>query len=145
MFDIKALDELLWECTWPTAVDADNLPEGVQVVSVHFFSLAVDKSKAHANKHRLEDLLREYPSEAWGHPLHPLREGPSYIEVGGAVDSQDRALRMFAIGEVMGLWTVVTPERLGIEGEEARDLAGGGFVMIDGFKRRPESSLNPLR
>lgn len=135
MFDLHELRRILDECTWPTAVDPEHLPDGCVVVNVHFFSLAIDKAKTEANKERLIQVLDEYPAEAWGHSIHDLKEGPSYIEVGGAVDSQDVALRLFAIGEAMGLWTVVTPERVGFEGDEARKLAGSGFVMIDGFLR----------
>lgn len=36
----------------------------------------------------------------------------------------------------LDLWTVITPEALGIVGEEAQKLAGMGMVMISGFEEK---------
>jgi hypothetical protein len=61
-------------------------------------------------------------------------EGPSYIHAGAVFLSQDNAFQLFALGQVLGLWQIITPETFGITGDDASELAGSGFVMIDGFR-----------
>ena len=60
--------------------------------------------------------------------------GPSCIQVGAQIDSQDAALRLYALGEVLGLWEVVTPGRRLVTGPEALQMARNGFVMMTGFR-----------
>jgi hypothetical protein len=75
----------------------------------------------------LAALLATYPQP------ERLAAGPSYIEVGAELGSQDMALRLFALGQVLGFWTLITPVTCGFAGEEARALAGQGWIMISGF------------
>ncbi len=44
------------------------------------------------------------------------------------------ALRLFALGKVLGFWNIITPETLGFKGEAADEFAGKGFVMMGGYK-----------
>ncbi len=39
-----------------------------------------------------------------------------------------------ALGQVLGLWRVITPVDLGITGAKAMDAAGLGYVMLSGYK-----------
>lgn len=82
-----------------------------------------------AATHRSEliDILRSYPEP------ERMEGGPSYIEVGGVIGDQGLALRLFALGHVLKLWRVITPETLGVDGEEAKTMAGIGYVMINGY------------
>lgn len=110
-------------------------PNGIVKVDCHFIVVGVDKAKAEAHKAELVALLKDWPSEAWGSPIPKLEEGPGYIHVGGAIGDQGAAFQLFALGQVLGLWQVITPEKLGItDPAEARQMAGSGFVMIDGFR-----------
>lgn len=131
--DIDKLEEIIRDCFPKEEVDPEHLPDHVVVVDVHFMKIGVDLNRARARRDELVALLNDYPIEAWGSPLHRLEEGPSYIEVGGAVDDQQRALVLFAIGEALGLWRVITPERMGITGPTADSMAGSGMVTIDGY------------
>lgn len=100
-------------------------------VDVVFMVIAVDRLRAEAAWPAVEDVLRSVNAS------HALRlvGGPSYIELAGILDcEQDTALRVMAIGEVLGKWSVMTPMSLGITGDAAREMAGMGFVMIDGFR-----------
>ncbi len=106
----------------------------LEKVDLHFIVIGVDKAKAETRRAELVSILRDWPTEAWGSPVHKLEQGPSYIEVGAVVEDQGAALQLFALGEVLRLWTVITPAKLGITGPEANNMAGMGFVMIDGFK-----------
>lgn len=105
-----------------------EIPEGLEQVDCHFITVGIDKAKAEEYRQELMGLLLDYPI-----PGH-LEQGPSYIEVGGVVGDQGMALRLFALGKVLGFWDVIIPEKLGITGSEADQMAGMGFVMISGFK-----------
>lgn len=96
-------------------------------VDCHFVKVGVNKYLAESRKEELISLLKTYPDQ------ERLKGGPGYIEVGGVVGDQGDAFRLFALGEVLGFWEVVTPGRLGIKGEDAKMMAGRGGVMITGF------------
>jgi hypothetical protein len=90
--------------------------------------VCVDQKKAQENKQNLIDILNTYPDP------ERLKGGPSYIEVGGVIGDQGTAFALFALGKVLGLWNVITPKTLGITGEQAREMAGMGFIMISGYE-----------
>jgi hypothetical protein len=96
-------------------------------IDCHFLWVGVDKAKAERWRADLVALLADYPEP------ERLAVGPSYIEVGAVIGDQGAAFQLFAIGEVLGLWTVITPERLGITGPTADDMAGRGYVMMSGY------------
>ena len=64
-----------------------------------------------------------------------ISKGPSYIEVGGWLGDQGTALCFFALGQRLGLWTVITPATLGMlrDTVEYKELAGRGMVMLSGY------------
>lgn len=109
---------------------ADHVPPELEQVDVHFEIVGVDKNRAEARRADLLGVLREWPDDR-------LAAGPSYIEAGGVVGDQGVALRLYALGQVLGFWQVITPERLGMTGETAERAAGAGYVMVTGF-RDPE-------
>ena len=107
----------------------DDAPDDLVQVDVVFEVIGVAVDKARARRDELIAILDAYPS------LDRLRGGPSYIEVGAEVGGQGAALRLFALGEVLGLWEVITPQKVGITVEAtAREMAGVGFVMISGYR-----------
>lgn len=97
-------------------------------VDCELLVIGVNKGKAEARKAELIEILKTYPR------IDRLAGGPSYIEVGAELGDQGAAFMLFALGEVLGLWNVITPKTLGIEGPEARQMAGLGFVMMSGWK-----------
>jgi hypothetical protein len=99
----------------------------LEKVDLEFLVIGVDR--AEAEKHRAEfiELLDTYPEP------ERLQGGPSYIEVGAAIGDQGAAFQLFALGKVLGLWDIITPKTLGFTGQQARDLAGSGFIMITGY------------
>lgn len=101
---------------------------GLETVDCEFLAIGVDRDRAEQHRAELLTILRAYPEP------DRLRGGPSYIEVGAVIGDQGAAFQLFALGEVLGLWMVITPAVMGFSGPEARDLAGRGFVMISGFK-----------
>ncbi len=77
----------------------------------------------------LDRLLRaHYPD------FKRLRDGPSYIEMGGELGDQGIALQLIGLGAVLGLWSVASPKALGFLPEESMELAGRGFVMPAGYR-----------
>lgn len=102
-------------------------PDTLEKVDVHFMTVGVDRARAEAHRVELIEILDRYPE-------HRLADGPSYIEVGGVIGDQGAALRLFALGQVLGFWTVITPATLGITGVDGDKLAGMGMVMTSGYK-----------
>ena len=100
---------------------------GVEMVDMEFVQIGVNVSKAQAIKGELAGILRSYPDPA------RLAGGPSYIEVGAVLGDQGAAFCLFALGKALGFWDVITPRFFGITGDEARAMAGQGFIMITGF------------
>lgn len=118
------------------AVSFDMMPHtdearpNVALVDCHFIKIGVDKAKAETLRSDLLELLADYPEP------ERLASGPSYIEVGGVIGDQGAAFQLFAVGEALGLWTVITPAKLGITGPMADQMAGRGYVMMSGYRAK---------
>ena len=106
--------------------ESEALPN-VEKIDVVFMIVGVNKEKAELHRNELIKILKTYPEP------ERFAGGPSYIEVGAAIGDQGSALRLFALGKVLGLWDIITPALFGMTGEEARKAAGMGYVMITGF------------
>lgn len=117
------------------SIDLRNYPEGEgpPLIDVHFFKV---RFLPYADKDAFLDYLRDMVKP--GHGVHNdvtaarLREGPSYIELGGWLGDQHLALYLMALGQHHGVWKVITPATIGLTGLPAADLAGRGFVTLDG-------------
>ena len=125
--DVDKLHGLLADVTSPF-YEGVTEDAGLAIVDCHFVVIGVDKVKAEARRGELVDLLAGYS------PPGRLAVGPSYIEVGGVLGDQGEAFRLFAVGEALGMWKVITPKTMGFEGRAAEQLAGQGFVMMSGYK-----------
>lgn len=105
--------------------------DGLEKVDLHFLIIGVDKAIAESHRAELVGLLNAYPQ------VDRLEQGPSYIEVGGEIGDQGAAFQLFALGNVLGFWDVITPGKMGFSGKEADSMAGNGFVMITGYRPAP--------
>lgn len=103
-------------------------PENLEKVDVEFIVIGVNKAAAEQHRDALTEILGAFPD-----PVR-LARGPSYIEVGAVIGDQGAAFQLFALGKTLGLWELITPASMGFRGDEARQMAGMGFVMISGFK-----------
>lgn len=101
----------------------------VEKVDMHFIVIGVNKAEAEKRRDEFVALVKTYPD------LDRFYQGLSYIELGGVIESQEAALQFMALGQVLGLWDIVTPEKLGMDGKMADDLAGMGFVMITPIRK----------
>jgi hypothetical protein len=106
----------------------DEAADGLEIVDLEFIAVGVDKAKADPRRDDLIRLLDTYPA------LDRLAGGPSYIEVGAVIGDQGAAFQLFALGKVLGLWSVITPATIGATGDQARQMAGMGFIMISGYR-----------
>jgi hypothetical protein len=107
----------------------------LEKVDLVFLVIGVCKAVAESHKDDLIAILNQWPQP------ERLASGPSYIEVGGVIGDQGAAFQLFALGQVLGLWKVITPASMGMTGEDARRAAGRGFVMITGY--RPTATPSP--
>ncbi|HWY36869.1 MAG TPA: hypothetical protein VNX68_19650 [Nitrosopumilaceae archaeon] len=113
----------------------DVVDDFVEKIDCFFLTIGVRKKEAEARKDELTAILDSYPKP------DRLAEGPSYIEVGAVIGDQAAAFSLFALGQVLGLWKVITPGVLGIKNPTiARELAGLGFVLISGYKKHDANS-----
>jgi hypothetical protein len=120
-----------------------------QVVDLHFFRCAVNKAEAELLREEFYELVDNWPPDPTYQPENRLVGGPSYIELGAQIGTfmgQQDAMRLMALGEVLGCWEVITPRRLfkatGMSDEELdakedefNQMAGTGFVLISSYKK----------
>jgi hypothetical protein len=90
-------------------------------MDVHFFKVAIDPQNSETHKDSFRELIKPYVTG---------KEEVNYIELGAALDSQHRALIVFAIGAYLKLWELMTPKRFKIKEPLASEMAGLGFVSI---------------
>jgi hypothetical protein len=119
----------------PSVDDFVVTPE-IEKVDCHFVIVAIHKQRAAREREEFIQIMTTYPRP------ERLAGGPSYVEVGAEIGSQEAALQMFALGQVLGLWKVITPASFGITGPEADAAAGNGLVMISGFKQEVAPNEN---
>ncbi len=114
------------ECQCGKCIDKqEDRPAPTHSASVHFFWVSAREG---ATKEGLLEVLKEYPDQK------RLAGGPSYLELGGVLGDQGLALMLIGLGEVLGVWKVVTPKTFGMTGEQANAMAGNGMIMAGGFK-----------
>lgn len=106
----------------------DDAPDDEIQIDMHFIIVGIKPKEAAAAKDALLTWCRSYPEP------DRLAGGPSYIELGGILGSQDLALRVMALGKHLGLWDVITPATFHIDGPQADQMAGMGYVMISGWR-----------
>jgi hypothetical protein len=97
------------------------------IVDMVFIDVAVDKAKAEAHRAEFVEILNTYPD------IERLRSGPTYMELGAEFGDQGFALRIMAIGSVLGFWEIISGKALGMGTEEAVSMAGVGFLLISGY------------
>ena len=108
------------------------MAENFVMVDMVFVDVVVDKKIAFVLRNSLTDILDNYPDKGM------LAQGPSYIAIAGGIEmEQEWALRLMALGSVLGLWEIITARTLLPEADDAQvtDLAGRGYLMISGYRK----------
>ena len=99
-----------------------TVPEG-HTVSVEFF----DVSQKGADKDEYLALVRkEFPHWMDG-------KEHSYMETGGDIGDQGLAMQAMALGQLLGIWKLLTPSTLFgsvVSAEKKLEMAGAGYISI---------------
>jgi hypothetical protein len=111
-------------------------PSMGELVDVGFLKIGFTDAAGEKTAEQFLDMIVNAEHGDFGDmTLERLKAGPSYIEHGGWLGSQDQALRFLALGQHYGLWKVMHPYMLGVEDETmAQEMMGNGFVMNSGLK-----------
>lgn len=126
---IESFGDVLTVHTYDYMADPDDeTARTLEMVDCVLLIVGVDVAKAGARKDDLVAALADWPELR-----NELKQGPSYIVVGGTLGDQGLAFRLFALGHVLGLWELITPVKFGMRGKAAINAAGIGFVMIGGY------------
>lgn len=105
----------------------EDAPEGQVMVDLHFVTVGVKLPIPEDGAERLAAYLGTFPEPS------VLAGGPSYITLGAYIGSQEYAFRFMALGKALGLWEVITPATMHLEGAAADQAAGAGFVLMTGW------------
>ena len=102
-------------------------PDELTMVDVHFFQVGVDLKKALPRREELVQLL------AADFSAQLVTDEINYMTMGALLGSQELAFHLFALGNVLGIWQLLTPERMGMPPDMCELLAGRGLISIIGW------------
>jgi hypothetical protein len=104
---------------------AEHQPTGHTADLVFFKVCAVAEPQAE----ELRRLIQAHHGE-YG-PVDPLDgKEHNYMELGGYIGDQGVALMLMGLGTLLGLWKLLSPAMLGIDGQEAMNMAQMGLLSI---------------
>lgn len=87
-------------------------------------------SKGEPDAETLRRLIAENYKGCFG-DLNPLDGNEhSFIEIGGWIGDQGLALQLMGLGQLLGLWGLMTPKMLAIPDHIVKGMAGMGYVSI---------------
>lgn len=123
---VQRLAELVRQVTVEAAADADD------VVDVGFFSVTVTEGEVEDRDVReaLLDALDYATGEFTQVSRVDFEGGLGYMELGAWLGDQGLALRFMGLVSHFDFADVMTPARLGITGDEAKEMMGMGLVML---------------
>lgn len=101
---------------------------GFSYADCYLFRLEVETAALEAFRPAMLALLAEYPD-----PDH-LERGPTYHDVQVHLKDTGRAVAFFGLGQMLGLWRVVTPITAGHAEPRAAQMAAGGYILISGYR-----------
>lgn len=106
----------------------DPSTEHMRLVDCHFVMVAVNPEMAESHRQDFIELLEEFPDHK------KLHEGPSYKHVASVVGDDMTALRVFGLGQTLGLWDVLLPDQLGVDPELVDEAADLGAIVTTGYR-----------
>lgn len=114
------------ECKCGSCCDVGNKPDPSHSVDMVFFKCAAtDQPQAGAFRELTSAHKGEFCS------INPFDgKEHSYIELGGWIGDQGLAMQYMALGVALGLFTLLSPAMLGLEGKLAMEMAGKGLLSI---------------
>jgi hypothetical protein len=121
----------------PPTENAEDNPD-IDIIDCFFLNIGVHKPSAAEHREQFIKICDTFDDP------DVLAGGPSYITLGGIIGDQGAAFEFFALGKHYGLWHIVTPDTFGLKGVEAHEAAGGGFIMITGYKKEKEDGKGEI-
>ena len=123
------------ECTCGHCFDGVPNPEQHQpsghTADVHFFKVAAKDWCVSADE--LKKLVQANVKGSYGDVDLFDKKEHSYIELGGWIGDQGLALTLMGLGSVLGLWELLTPERMfgkTFPKEMLDQMAGAGYITV---------------
>ena len=131
LFDFIAKHSIRGACTCGLCIDAPENPEDIQpkdhTVDMEFFKVSL---KNNPDPEVLRQLIKENPTGAFADIDLFDGKDHNFIEIGGWIGDQGLAIVLMGMGDLLGLWEVFTPTKLGMPHELATELAGQGLLFI---------------
>jgi hypothetical protein len=103
-------------------------------INMSFFKVSINEKMAEENRQELENFWKNHLKPKLSEQGCNLEKEISYINLGAVMGDQGVALMLMALGEYYEWWTILTPEKMGFEGETARELAGHGLITLTDIK-----------
>jgi hypothetical protein len=106
---------------------SDASAQDFNLVDCHFVTVAVNPVQAEAHRQGFIELLESFPD------LKRLQDGPSYKHVASVVGDEVTALRVFGLGQTLGLWDVLLPDQFGVDQDSIDEAADLGLIVTTGY------------
>lgn len=122
-------------------------PELAKTIDCHFVSVGFTEEAASLSHREFYDSVLACCEGTFQQMrLSDWATGPSYIAIGAWIGDQTLALAFMALGELHGLWHVITPATLHVtDPGKANALAGIGYVMVSGLTEPQPSTTETTK
>lgn len=124
------------ECTCGKCFDSKDIPDPAKAVAqasppghtvdMFFFKMT---TRGEPDADTLKELIRQHKGEFCDIDILNGDEH-GYIDVGGWIGDQQLALRLMGLGQLVGLWDILTSHALPVPDELKQQMAGMGMVCI---------------
>lgn len=104
-------------------------------VDCQFVVVGVNREQAELHRQEFIDFLESYPEPK------KLSDGPTYKHLASIVGDDMTALRIFGLGQTLGLWNVVLPAQLGVDPDLADEAADLGLIVTTGYQSAHTEAL----
>lgn len=102
--------------------------EMLDQVDCQFIIIGVNPVQAERHRAEFIEFLESYPE-----PIK-LSDGPTYKHLASVVGDDMTALRIFGLGQTLGVWDVVLPGQLGVDPDLADEAADLGLIVTTGYQ-----------
>jgi hypothetical protein len=131
---LPGISLLLWGLMVPMS---DARVEALAKVDCQFLTVGVNVEQAEKHRADFMAFLDEYPEP------NKLADGPTYKHLASVVGDELTALRIFGLGQVLGVWDVLLPNNLGIPQELVDEAADLGLIVTTGYQSQ-QQGVTPM-
>lgn len=115
------------DCMCGKCIDAPSTPDPGHGVDMTFFKVAPTTETADVDD--FKRLTAEHRGEFGDcNPFDGAEH--NYIQLGGWIGDQGLAMQYMALGKMLGVFNLLTPAVLGIDGDLAMQMAGRGYLAV---------------